>query len=174
MARGVATDVLLLERPTGLDRVEVRRIWRQVHDADAVRLAGLDDSGVVMRRQVVHHEHVAGREARKQLCSEPLDETTTVGRFEYGCQDDPACEPDCTQQRQVGAPIHGYAIDELATALDPRMGPSHREIQAGFVEEDELVDRNSQNPPPECSPPGYDVGPQTLQWPAAFFLMTYP
>jgi hypothetical protein len=81
-----------------------------------------------------------------------------------------------SEQREIGSPIHGDAIDEPRAALYPRVAASHHPVEARLVEEHQLLDGNAQDPEPEGSPLRYDVGvvPLTLQRPVSLFLITYP
>jgi hypothetical protein len=64
--RCVPKDRSLLQRPAGLDWVEVGGIRRPIDDADAVASGTLERPGVtVAGREVVHDEHVAGLEPRQ-------------------------------------------------------------------------------------------------------------
>ncbi len=103
-SRCVTTDKLLLQSPRRFDRIEVRRVRRQVHHLDAPRPADAKDSVVVVSLEVVHHDDVASSKLRKQLRPEPPDETVfsrlLVGRGEH----DPSVAPHRTQQSQVLAP----------------------------------------------------------------------
>ena len=174
MTRGMPSEVLLLHSPAGLDGIEVGRIRRQVHDTDTVCPAGGCDPGVMVRGQIVHHDNVARREAREQLGLEPRDEAGPVRGLEHRGEDDPTRQPDRAKEGEIGAPVHGDAIDELSAPLHPGMASPHGQIEARFVEEDELLDRNAKDPSSKRPPLRYDVGPLTLQRPASFFLMTYP
>ena len=49
-----------------LDGVEVRAVGRQVKNAGADSGDGFSNAGNLMRREVIHHHHVAGRERRHQ------------------------------------------------------------------------------------------------------------
>src|SRR5207244_5352958 len=73
IARSVAADLLLLEAPARLDRVEVVRIRRQVDDADARGCAERVHSLVVVCRKVVEDEDVAPLEPWEQLLRQPVD-----------------------------------------------------------------------------------------------------
>ena len=68
-ARGVLADVLLLQRPRGLDRIEIRGVGREVEHADALPATGGGDTAVVMGAEIVHHEHISATQAREQVLS---------------------------------------------------------------------------------------------------------
>lgn len=174
MTGAVLTDVLLLQCPSGLDRVEIGRVRGEIDDPDAALLAGRNDSGVVMRRKIVEDDHVARCEPREQLPLQPTDEAMPVGRLEHRRQHHPAGQPDGAEEGQVGAPIHRHALDVLAPAFHPSVRPTHREIEARFVEKHELLDRDAQDATTERPSLPYDVRPQALQGPLPFFFTTYP
>src|SRR5262245_38645826 len=74
IARSEPADLLFLQRPAGLDRVEVVRVGRQVEDANGAAGAERSDTWVVVGREVVEDEHVATAQLGKQVPREPLDE----------------------------------------------------------------------------------------------------
>lgn len=83
MARRNPTDVLLLQRPAGLDRVEVGRVRRQIDDANAACSAGRLDPRIVMGLEVVHDDDVAVSELWQQLVLHPRNEAVLVRGCEH-------------------------------------------------------------------------------------------
>ena len=104
--RGVLSHVLLLKAPTWLDRVEVVRIGRQVHDAHSVCGAERHDAIVVMGLQVVEHQDVASIQSPQELAAKPVHESLSVRGLEHGAHQDPAGQTHCTEQREVVSPVH--------------------------------------------------------------------
>lgn len=174
MARRMSADVLLLECPTWFDGVQIRGVGRHVDEMNASVSTCSGDTRVVVGGEVVHYEHVVALELREKDGLEPSDESVLVGGREHGRERHPARQPDCPKDGQVFAPIHGDSFDKLVAAPDPGMRPAHCEVHARFVEENELIGRHSSNATQELSTLHFDVGPQTLQRPAAFFFTTYP
>src|SRR5713101_2852264 len=72
ISRSVPADLLLLQAPARLDRIEVMRVRREVDDADAAGRAESDDALVVMRGEIVEQQDVAPLELWEQLLGEPL------------------------------------------------------------------------------------------------------
>lgn len=172
MARSVATDILLLKSPTRLDGIQVRRIGRHVQQTHAAERARGGDSRIMVGGKVVHHEHVTGTELGQKLALEPANKSFCVGCGEHRSEHDPSGEPNRSEHGQRFAPIHGNAIDELAATLHPRVCSAHRKVHARFVEENQLVGGDAADQAQELAALLLDVGAQTFQRPAAFFLRT--
>jgi len=172
VAGSYASDVLLLQRPTGFDWIEVRRVWRQIDHANPARAACRHDPGIVMSAEVVHDDDVAAAELRQQLRLEPLHEPVLVRRLEHRGEHDPACQSNRTEQREVLAPVHWDAVDELLAAFDPRVAATHGHVHPRFVEEDESLERDAADPAQERFALRDNVGAQTLQRPSALFFTT--
>lgn len=141
--RSVTTDVLFLKRPSGLDGVQIRRVRRLIKNAYAVLATNRSDARVVMGPEVVHHDHIPTPELGKQLATQPINESVSVGRREHRAQHHPSAETNRAQQREILAPVHGNAVDVLLAAFHPRVTAAHRQIQARLVQEHELSDRNA-------------------------------
>jgi hypothetical protein len=170
--RTVPPDVLLLERPSWLDRVQVGRVWRQEQDTDAFALALVADSRVVMRGEVVHHDDIPGAELGQETCSHPLEEPFLVRRREHGRQNYPARQSDRAQCGEIPAPIHWDPLDQLMSPLYPRMASGHRQVEAGFIEKHQPLNGNAADRPQEGLAPLDNVGAQTFQRPSALFFTT--
>ena len=171
---GVAANVLFLERPGGLDGVEVGRIGREVEHAHATERTERSDSSVVVCLEVVQDQHVATPKPWKEVLVQPFDEAVGVGRREHRIEHDPASDPDRTEQGEVWAPVHRRTLDVLGSLLDPGTAPGHGNVEPGFVDEDQPLYRDPPDLPLERLSLGNDVRPQLLQRPEAFFLTTYP
>lgn len=173
-ARRVAPDMLFLQGPAWLNRIEVRRVRRLVDESDAALLAGSWHSRVMMGPKVVHHEYVSAAQPGEQPSLEPLDKSIGSGGGELRALHYPSFQADRTEESEILAPVHGTAVDMLAPLLDPGVATSHREIEPGFIEENELFNRDA----PQLSPKGRSlqdyVGSHLLQWAEPFFLTTYP
>jgi len=174
MARRHSADVLLLECPARLDRIEVRRVRRQVDDSNTACSTGRADTMVVMGAEIVHHDNVAATKLWEQLGLQPGYETILVRGRELAREDDPSSEANRAEQREVGAPVHRHAIDQLLSALHPGMAAAHGSVHAGFVEEHQAVERDTPDLAQERCPLRSDVGAQTLQRPSTLFFTTYP
>jgi hypothetical protein len=131
----VFANLLFLQRPRRFNRIQVGRVRRQVQQAHSMGAAGRADADIVVRRQVVHDQDIAGPEARQQLPREPRDETVGVGRRKHRLQRDPAALANRAEQRERLPPIHWDALDILGATLHPGVRPIHRHMHARFVEE---------------------------------------
>src|SRR5712692_2321043 len=67
ISRSVPADLLLLQAPARLDRIEVMRVRREVDDADAAGRAESDDPLVVMRREIVEKSEEHTSELQSQF-----------------------------------------------------------------------------------------------------------
>ena len=171
-SRSDLADVLLLERPSRFDRVQVRGVWGQIQHADAVGPARRSDAGIVVGAQVVHDEHVPAPELREQVGRKPGDKANPIRGRKHGPEHDPALHADRPKQRERGAPIHRDGVDVFRAALHPRVTPAHRQVHTRFVEEDQTLDGNPSDRGQERAALRLDIGPVRFQRPAAFFLTT--
>ena len=167
-----AAHVLLLQRPTRLDRVEVRRVRRQVNDAHAASSAGRTDARIVMGAQVVHDDDIAALELGEQLAPYPGYEAILVRSGEHARENDPPGQANRSEHDEVRAPVHRNSVDQFFATLNPRVAPAHREIHPRLVEEHQPVDRHAADLPQERRALDDDVRPQTLQRPSALFFTT--
>src|SRR5919201_3786980 len=87
--RSVSTDLLFLKGPAQLDGIEVVRVRRKVHNADAVLGAERHDPAIVVRCEVVEDNDVTGREPWQELLLEPVDEALLVGCPKHGGEHHP-------------------------------------------------------------------------------------
>ena len=168
----MSSDVLLLQGPSRFDRVEVRRVRRLIDDPDTLLLAGSRDSRIVMSAKVVHYEHVAAVQAGQQAPLQPGDETICSSRSKLSALNHPSRQANCSEKGEVFAPVHGSTIDVFAALLDPGVATPHGEIQARFIEKDEIFYGDAPNSAAKVlSLPNY-VRPHLLQWTEPFFLTT--
>src|SRR5215831_10583606 len=112
IARSETADLLFLQGPARLDRVEVVRVGWQVEDANAAGGAERSYACVVVGRQVVEYQHVATAQLGEQLSCQPLDEAILVRAGEHRGEEDPTGEAHRAEQGEVLAPVHGRALDE--------------------------------------------------------------
>ena len=169
-----AANLLLLQRPAGLDRVEVVRVGRQIEHANASSSAERSNTRVVVSREVVEDEHVSAPQLREQLLGEPLDEPLLVRAREHRGQENPTGEAHRAEQGEVLAPVHRNAIHELLATLHPRVAAAHGYVHPRLVEEDQAIERDAADLAQERFALFDDVGAQTLQRPSALFFTTYP
>src|SRR6266849_301225 len=174
ISRSVATDLLFLESPAGLDRIEVVRIGRKVDAADSTSRAEWDHSLVVVCQEIVEDEHFASHEARKQLLREPFDEDLLARTGEHRGEEDPAGQPQRAEQGEVLAPVHRRALDVDAALLHPGVAASHRAVEPGLIEEDQLARCHAADQAPEGFSLGDHVGTELLERTKKFFFTTYP
>jgi hypothetical protein len=172
MARRDAADVLLLKRPPRFNGIEVRRVRRQIDDADASRSAGGPHAWIVVGGQVVHHDDIAWPQLRQQVSLQPPDEAVLVGGGEHGREHHPSREPDRSEEGEVLAPVHRNVIEELAAAPHPGVAAAHRQVHARLVEKHEPFARDATDLGQVLGTLGDDVRPETLQRPSALFFTT--
>jgi len=133
-------DVLLRDRPRGLDGVQVGGVGRQVFDATATCLDERNDAGIVVRGGIVEDDDVAGAQLRSEPASNPVSEAIAIGCADHRAHRDPSVPTNRTDHREaVLPPVHWAAIDADFAPADPRMRTAHREVRCGFIEENEPI-----------------------------------
>ena len=94
-------------RPCQFDRIEVVRIRRQVDDANSRLFCSLLDGHSFVRRQVVHHDNVAGLELFEQRVDKVLlEDIEGQASTEHQGGDD-TLQPDRGDQSDAVAPVFG-------------------------------------------------------------------
>src|SRR5215831_10632161 len=74
-----------------------------------------------------------------RLLREPLDEAVLVRAREHRRQQDPPGTSDRHEEREVLAPVHRRALNELAAPRYPRMTAGRRGVEARLVDEDQAI-----------------------------------
>lgn len=170
--RRVLPDVLFLQRPTGLDRVQIGRIGWQIQQPDAMLKTRRRDAPIVMGAKIVHHENIAAPQFREQVPRQPRDEAIRIRGGKHRLQHHPAGVAHGADQCQGPTPVHRDPFDVLRTTLHPGMRAVHGDVHARFVQKHEPLDRNPSHNPQERSSSRLDVGPIHFLWPTPFFLTT--
>src|SRR6266849_4220409 len=173
-SRRMSSNVLLLESPPRLDRVEDRRVRREVEHPDTKRLAPGSHSYIVMGGQVIEHQHIPTLESRKQFRDEPCHEAVLIGGGEHSAQKYPTGYSDRSEQSEVWAPVHRRPLNVLGPLLDPGMASRHCEVESRFIEEDEPLDRDAAHDFQERRALFDDVWAELLERSEAFFFTTNP
>src|SRR5689334_668134 len=88
-SRSAGADALLDEAPARFDRVQVRRVGRQVAKSDALRSKQGHEPDVLVRRRVVEDDDVSRPELREEATTHPRDETLLVRGLEHGAHREP-------------------------------------------------------------------------------------
>ena len=57
--------LLLLQGPSGLDRIQIGRVGRQIQHANPVLMTRRLHASIVMRAEVVHHQDIATLQFRQ-------------------------------------------------------------------------------------------------------------
>ena len=167
-------DVLLRERPTRLDRIQVRRVRRQELEPSAAAFDQFDDALVLVRPRVVEDHDVSEVQLRDEAFADPASKTPAVRRREDRSKRDPAAQAQCADHRHAGAPVHRTWVVQFFAATDPRMRATHREVRRSFIDENEARRVHSSQSSEESSALSLDVGPVLLRRTYAFFLNTKP
>ena len=155
-------------------RIEVMRVRGQIPKR---RPRGFDEGAHASRlvgRQVVEQHDVAGTQPRHQTALHPVDEAGAIHGAPRGAQRQPPIDADGADQRQVVAPIHGARFHQDGAAWQPRVRPSHGQMGAGFIEEDQPRGVYASDPSLERAPLGLDRGTILFRRSRSFFLNTYP
>lgn len=120
-----------------LDRIEFRRILRQVHEFRPSRLNCFLDAADLVGRQVVHNDDIAARESGRQTLFEIGDEGRSVHRpINHQRSDHPILAHTGHQGDRLPITVRHTADQSLAAwAASPE--PNHMGADTGFIEEDQ-------------------------------------
>lgn len=138
----VLPHLLLLQGPARLDGIQIGRVGWQIQHTNPTVTTGRPHASVVMGPEVVHDEHIAAPQFWEQVSREPADETVGVRRGKHRAQDHPARVAHGAEQRQCPSPVHRHAFDVLGAALHPGVCTVHGDVDPGFVQKHEPIERN--------------------------------
>src|SRR5437762_10136872 len=167
-------DALLHERPRRLDRIEVVRVRRQVAHGGPALFDEEAHLQRLMRGEIVEQDHVTTPQARREPAPNPFDEAFFGHRAPFRTQRHPATSAHRADQRQVVSPVHRPGLHVFFAALDPGVGAAHRDVGAGFIEEDQPVGVDATHPLQERRALLGDIRPVNFTRARPFFLSTKP
>src|SRR3954453_1072726 len=153
-----------------LDRVEIRGIGREVKHAGPCRPDRLLDPGDLMNSQVIHRDHVARLQRRREhLLDVGAERRTGHGPIEHKRCDDPARAQARYDGRGLPVPKR-RCIDQALAPWAPAVEAGHRCGRGGLVDEDEALTIHVMLPHPPAAPVPGHVGPILLGRSQALFL----
>src|SRR3954452_9777171 len=157
-----------------LDRVEIRGIGREVKHAGPCRPDRLLDPGDLVNSQVIHRDHVARLQRRREHLLDVGAEHRTGHRpIEHKRRDDPARSQARHDGR--GLPVaKRRCIDQALAPGAPAVEAGHRCGCGGLVDEDEALRIHVALPHPPAAPVPGHVGPILLGRSQALFLCDKP
>src|SRR3954470_9413719 len=153
-----------------LDRVEIRGIGREVKHAGPCRPDRLLDPGDLVNSQVIHRDHVARLQRRREhLLDVGAERLPGHGPIEHKRRDDPA-RPQARHDGR-GLPVaKRRCIDQALAPGAPAVEAGHRCGRGGLVDEDEALTIHVALPHPPAGPVAGHVGPILLGRSQALFL----
>src|SRR3954469_3800156 len=153
-----------------LDRVEIRGIGREVKHAGPRRPDRLLDPGDLVNSQVVHRDHVARLQRRREhLLDVGAERRPRHGPIEHKRCDDPA-RPQARHDGRGLPMTRRHRIDQALASWTPAGEAGHRCGRGGLVDDDEALTIHVALPhPPAAAVPGH-VGPILLGRSQALFL----
>lgn len=121
------------------DRIEVRRVRRQIKEDGARRFDEGAYGGDLMSRQVVHDDDVASPKRRDQELLEPGQEDSAIHRpIDHQRRRDGVIAQAGHESRRLPMAMRGSSDEALIAATSPAQA-RHRRIGSGLIDEDELV-----------------------------------
>src|SRR5215204_6056306 len=153
-----------------LDRVEIRGIGREIENAGPGRPDRLLDPGDLVNSQVVHRDHVARLQRRREHLLDVGAEHRTGHRpVQHKRCDDPA-RPQARHNGR-GFPVsRRHRIDQALAPWAPAGEAGHRCGGACLVDEDEALTIHVALPHPPASAVAGHIGPVLLAGSQALFL----
>jgi len=120
-----------------LDRIELRRILRQVHEFRPNRLNRFLDAADLVGREVVHNDDIAARESWRQTLFDICNEGRSVHRpINHQRSHRPIMAHTGHQCDCLPIPVR-HAADQSLAAWTASPEPNHMGADAGFIEEDQ-------------------------------------
>src|SRR6266540_1608351 len=123
--------------PRELDRIQVRRVRRQVQHASAGGVDEPADVGRLVGADVVEHDDVAGLQLAEEDALEEGLEDLGVGRAFDGHHGADAVEVESADHRRDGARVARNGSVGALAAWRAGVLPSHGDLAARLVDEDE-------------------------------------
>ena len=105
-----------------LDRVQIRRVRRQIEEAGALGLDGVADAIDLVGLEVIHHHEVAGSEGRRQHLGDVGQEAHAVDR----AVEDARCGEAVVAQRGDKVVVFQGPCGTAATSRVPRRARPYR------------------------------------------------
>jgi len=134
-----SSQVLLERRPVRLDRIQFRRVRRQVEQPGARVLDHCAHGCIAVLAEVVEYDDVAWLELRNEIACDEVEEVEGLHRALHWAESDESGRADRADQRDVVAPVHRSKRARALTHGSPRSRRCHRDVAARFVDEDELL-----------------------------------
>lgn len=165
---GLAHEMLQLSKNL-FDGVQVWRVGRQEQQLGSDAANGLADSGAFVTAQIVHDDHVAGRQGRDKELLDIVDEALAIDRLvEDAWGVDPVAPESRKERHRAPVAIRHFGMKPLASWCPaPKRG--HIGLGPSFVDKDET---SGIKPPlvfPPLRAPPRDLQPQLLCGENGFF-----
>jgi len=152
-----------------LDRIEVRRVGRQIPKPGAGSLDHLPDSRRLMTSQIIHDDDVAGLQHGDELL---LDISTEALAVDWSVEDARCREPIPAQRAEEGqcAPMAVRRQAAQPLALRPPASQwSHVGLNPGLVDEDKALRVEAGLPETPSLTPAGDISARLLEGEQRFF-----
>lgn len=123
-------------RPRGLDRVEVRRVAREIEQARAGSFDELTNDRSLVSSEIVHQDDIAVAQCGHETLLDIGLEGERVHRTAKHHRRDDPFKPERGDDRHTVAPILRHGIDRALTARRTRVTARHRKMHARLVQKD--------------------------------------
>ena len=121
------------------DGVEVGRVGRQVADLGSDAFDGLDDASHFVAGEVVHDDHVARPQRRREMLFDPTGEELAVdGSLNAERRDEARRTHRPQEGRRLPAGVRNLR-PQPASARAASVGPRHVGLGPGLVDEDDSI-----------------------------------
>jgi hypothetical protein len=152
-----------------LDRIEVRRVGRQVPKPGAGSLDHLPDGRRLMTSQIIHDDDVAGLQNGDELL---LDISAEALAVDWPVEDTRCREPIPAQRSKEGQRAPMAVRSQAAKPLAPRPPASQRShvgLDPGLIDEDQALRIETGLPGSPSLTPAGNIGARLLKGEQRFF-----
>lgn len=151
------------------DWVQIRRVWRQEQKPGPGFADGSLDFGILMARQIIQDDEVAGLQLGDEKLPDILGEDDAVHRPIYNQRsDDPGGAQSCGEGRRLPVAIRRKALDPLS-AGPAAMAANHVGGGACLINEDQAAARKAVLDAPPLRPLAGNVRALLLSREQTFF-----
>ena len=127
-----------VRRPRQFNRIEIRRVWRQIDQVRATRLDQGFNPGYLVRRKIIHEQDVTTDEGRHDALLDVAIEDVAINGSRQNQRGSNACCTNYGQRRGVRARRQRSALNHALIGSGASIQSRQAQIDARFIEKLEV------------------------------------